>query len=99
MCTKNHNHAMYASWGLECDKEFSVILCHLLTFYTPPMTWLIEILKKWKKYPKILSLHKCAYTINKDMITWDIRHDRAFYFFLSFWAISCPFKATNNLEN
>ena len=72
-------HVCFLRFGM-WQKEFSVILCHLLTFYTPLITWLIEILKKWKKHPKILSLHKCVYTINKDMITWDIRHDWAFFF-------------------
>ena len=33
LCTKNHNHMIYASWDTECDRQFFVILCHFLPFY------------------------------------------------------------------
>ena len=32
MCAKNHNHMMYASWDMKCDKpdflQFLSIFCH-----------------------------------------------------------------------
>ena len=31
-CTKNHDHTMYVSWEMECDKHL-VILGHFLHFY------------------------------------------------------------------
>ena len=50
MCTKNHNHMMYASWDTECNrKNFLIaILAYYLPFYpiNNPGT---QILKKWKK--------------------------------------------------
>ena len=33
MCTKNHNHMMYASWDMECNRHNFVILGHFLPFY------------------------------------------------------------------
>ena len=34
MCTKNHNHVMYASWDMEYNRpNFFVILGHFLQFY------------------------------------------------------------------
>ena len=45
-------------------------------------------------------MHKCVYTIKKDMIIQDIRHDRAFFFFFFvIWGHFLPFLPTNNLEN
>ena len=44
-------------------------------------------------------MHKCVYTIKKDMIIQDIRHDRAFFFFFVIWGHFLPFLPTNNLEN
>ena len=33
MCTKNHNHMMYASWDMEYNRQFFVILGQFLLFY------------------------------------------------------------------
>ena len=32
ICTKNHNHMMYASWDMEWDTQFFVILGHFCPF-------------------------------------------------------------------
>ena len=38
ICNKNHDHMMYASWAMECDRQnfvsFWVVFCH----FTPLMT-------------------------------------------------------------
>ena len=55
MCTKNHNHIIYASWDMECDWYcFFVILDHFLPFFTPLLTPKIKIWKKFKTYLEIL---------------------------------------------
>ena len=87
ICTKNHDHMMYASWDMEWDRQFFVILGHFCPF-TPLLTPKIKI---WKKYNKRLTnditlLHTC--TIYEDHMmygSWDIRHERQI--FLLFWAI------------
>ena len=57
MCTKNHNHMMYASWNIECDTEF----LSFWTIFCPFSTLKIQknkIFKKWKKRQEILSFYK-----------------------------------------
>ena len=47
MCTKNHNHMMYASWDMEYDRhKFFVILGHFFPFY-PNINAENQI---WKKF-------------------------------------------------
>ena len=33
MCTKNHDHMVYASWDMGGTTQFSVIFGHFLPFY------------------------------------------------------------------
>ena len=61
ICTINGNHMMYGSWDMEHHREnflsFWTVFCPLLfTLWTQK----IKILKKWKKYLKILSFYKCV---------------------------------------
>ena len=52
--------------------EFFVILDKILLIY-PLKTWKIKILKKWKKTPRDITLHKC--TRNQDHMlyySWEI---------------------------
>ena len=38
MCTKNHNHMMYGSWDMECDRQNFLSLWTIsCPFSTPPM--------------------------------------------------------------
>ena len=47
MCTKNHNHMIYASSNMKCNrKNLLVIFGHFFPF-TPLTTQKIKILKKW----------------------------------------------------
>ena len=57
-CNINYNHMMYGSWDTECNRQFFVILDHLLHFYSP--IFKIKILKNWKKHLEILSFYTCV---------------------------------------
>ena len=57
-CTINDNHMMYFSWDTECNREFFIILGHILPFILP-LTRKIKILKKWKNQLHI-SLYTCV---------------------------------------
>ena len=90
MCTKNHNHMMYASWKMECNRQkflsFWTIFCPFTTQLTPKL----KIWKKCTKRPRnIILLHMC--TINEDHVMYgssDIRHKKQSFW--SFWVIFCP---------
>ena len=61
LCAKNHNHVMYASWDMECNKHMTYgswnMDCNRQNFwpfsaifgpFTPLPTQKIKILQKWK---------------------------------------------------
>ena len=84
MCTKNHNHMVYGSWDMECNREnflsFSTVFCP----YTPLTTQKIKIFKKMEKLPGHIILHRC--NINDSHMMYgsqDTKRDRQN--FLSFW--------------
>ena len=76
-CTINDNHMMYGSWDMKRDRQnFLVILDCFLTFY-PLTTQKVKILKKLKKTPGDIILHKC--TKNNDHMlycSWDMVCDK-----------------------
>ena len=48
-CNINHNHMIYGSWDIKCNRQiFFVILGHILTFYPPNSPKKMKISKKWK---------------------------------------------------
>ena len=49
MCTKNHNHMMYASYNMECNTHSSLSFWTIFWPFTPLTTQKIIIFKKWKK--------------------------------------------------
>ena len=57
MCTKNHNHMMYGSWDMECDRQNFLSLWTAFCSFNPLGTQKIKILKKWKKHLTILSFY------------------------------------------
>ena len=94
-CTKNHNHMVYCSWDITCDRcncyfSFWAIFCPL----TPITCRKIENFKKMKKTPgDIIILHNR--NKNHDHMlycSWDMGRDGCNFCF-SFWAIFCPFTA------
>ena len=57
-CTKNHDHMLYCSWDMACDRcncyfSFWAIFCP----FTPLTAQKIKILKKWKKHLEISSFY------------------------------------------
>ena len=85
-CTTNHNHLMYASWNIECNKHF------FFSFRTIFWPRKLKFRKNVKKTLEMLSYH--TFTINEDDIlygSWDIKAwDFDGESFLSFWVIFCP---------
>ena len=65
MCTKNHNHMMYASWDMECDRQNFVTLGHFCIFspQTNPKMTII-----WCMVPEIWST-----------TDWIFCHSRSFF--------------------
>ena len=92
-CNINHNHMIYGSWDIKCNRQiFFVILGHILTFY-PPNSPKNENIKKMKTPGDIIILHKCTKTHDHMLYcSWDMVRDRCNCCFL-FWAIFCPFTA------
>ena len=94
MITINENHMMYDSLDMEHDRQFFfLILDHFLPFYTPvppnnPENQNFEKLKK--ATGDIIILHKCTIN-NNHMIYGSYGMWSAPDFFLSSWAIFCPF--------
>ena len=85
-CIKNHNHRMYASWDMDCDRHN--FLYHFESFFALlPHYWPQRL--RFEKNAQNILFHMC--TINEDHMmydSWDIRHDSQS--FLSFWTIFCP---------
>ena len=78
-CTKKHDHIIYCSWDMACDKyicyfSFWSIVCP----FTPLRAQKIKISKKWKKAPgDIIMLHMCTKNYNQLMYSfWDMVNDR-----------------------
>ena len=88
MCTKNHDHMMYASWDVECDRENFLSFGPFFTL-TPLTIQKIKFLKKkntWRYYTFTNVYHNEDHMMHG---SWDTRTD--WQFFLSFWAICSPF--------
>ena len=89
MCTKNHDHMMYASWDMEYKRPNFLSFWAIFCSFTPLLTPKIKIWKKLQKTGDIILLHWC--TINEVNIvygSWDIRHNKQS--FLLFWVNFCP---------
>ena len=75
---------------MQHDRENFLSFWAIFCFFTLLTTWIINILKKWKKNTgDIIILHK--FTKNRDYMQycfWDMVHDGSNFYFL-FWAIFC----------
>ena len=73
-CTKNHDHMLYCSWDMVCDKcNFYFSFWANFCFFTLLKAWKFRIFKNEKKHPEISSLKTC--TTNYDQImysSWDM---------------------------
>ena len=74
MCTKNHNHMIDNSWGMEWDTELFVISGHLF----------LNEKNAWIYYPFIYVHHRWQ---SYDVWSQDMECNR--HNFFSFWVISC----------
>ena len=52
--TKNHNHMMYASWDMECNRQILLSFWASFCKFTPAIIQKTKILKNWPKYLEIL---------------------------------------------
>ena len=92
MCTKNHDHRLYCSWHMACDRCNCYFLFWAIFWpFTPLTAWRMKIKKQKINSPgDIIILHKC--TKNHDYMlycSWNMTHDRCNCCF-SLWAIFCP---------
>ena len=71
MCIKNHDHMMYASWDIECDRQSFVILGHVLPF-TPLLTRKLKNLRDWKNCLDALLVYTC---VSQLTIIWYMVHE------------------------
>ena len=78
VCTKNHDHVMYASWDMEHERQ---IFLSFWTIFFPITTLTLRKSKSWKNEKKppgdIIVLHLC--TTNGNHMTygsWDTERDR-----------------------
>ena len=97
MCTKNHNHMMYASWKMECNRHkflsFWTIFCRFTTQLTPKF-------KIWKKCTErpgdIIFLHMCKW---RSCDVWFLRYKAQKTEFLVILGHFLPSDPPNNLNN
>ena len=97
-CTKNHNHMMYASWHMECNRQNFSSFWAIFCFFPLLTTWKIKISKKWRKKTPgdIIILHLC--TTNDDHDVWFPRYgvwQTEFFVILGHFL---PYHTTNNLK-
>ena len=92
MCTKNHNHMMYASWDMEYDRHNFLSFWALFCPFTPLLTPKIKIwniLKKnWRYYPITHVYHKW-----RSYDVWFLRYKAQ-----QFFVILGYFLPTNNWQ-
>ena len=88
-CTKTHDHRLYCSWDMACNRIVTSHFGLFIALLPPslPEKWKYENLKK--KTGDIIILHNC--TKNHDhrlYCSWDMACDGCNCF--SFWTIFCP---------
>ena len=56
-CTKNHDHMLYSSWDMVCDRYNYFSFWAMFCPFTPVTAQKIKIKKKWKKHLEISSFY------------------------------------------
>ena len=70
-CTKNHDHMLYSSWDMVCDRCNYFSLWVIFYTFTLLTAWKIKIKKQVKKTPgDIIIFHKC--TKNYDQMMYGL---------------------------
>ena len=89
-CAKNHNHMLYCSWDMACDRcncyfSFWASFCP----FTPRTTQKIKNLQKWKKCLKISSFYTSVPKIMSICYTapeaWHVTHVIVIFFILGYF--------------
>ena len=90
LCTKNHDHMMYASWNMECDRHNFLSLRAIFCPFTPQM--LTPKIKIWKKCKNVGRHYPFTHVYHKwrSYDVWFLRYKTWQVVFLSFWAIFYP---------
>ena len=98
MCTKLHDHMMYASWDMECNMHNSfVTFGHFLPFYPTIDPENKNLEKMSKKLGDIILLQICSISEDHMMyFSWDTKHDRQFFVILGHFL---HFDPPNNPKN
>ena len=99
MCTKIHDHMMYASWDMECNMHNFLSLLAIFCPFTQLLTPKINIWKKCqkKKTGDIILLQICSISEDHMMyVSWDTTHGRQFFVILGHFL---HFDPPNNPKN
>ena len=100
-CAKNHNHMLYCSSDMACDRcncyfSFWASFCP----FTPRTTQKIKNLQKWKKCLKISSFYTSVPKIMSICYTapeaWHVTHNCHFFHFGLFFALLTPWQPKNS---
>ena len=70
-CTINDNHMMHGSWNMKRDRQIFLSFWTVFCPFTPLTTWIIKILKNWKKHQEISSFYT---SVTKIMIICSLLH-------------------------
>ena len=91
ICTINYNHMMYGSWDKEHDRHNFLSFWTVFCPFTPLWTQKIKILKKWKKYLKILSFYKHKWqSYDVWFLRYGVQQTEFFCHFGPFFALLTP---------
>ena len=58
MCAKNHNHIMYASWDMECERHKFLSFWTILGVLFQKLKFGKNVTKPWRHYPFTHAYHK-----------------------------------------
>ena len=94
-CTTNHNHLMYASWNIECNKHF--FFSFRTIFWPRKLKFRKNVKKTWRCYPITHVYHKWRW-----YIVWFLRYKGMRFWWREFFVILghfLPFDPPNNPKN
>ena len=90
MCTKNHNHMMYGSWDMECDRQNFLSLWTvfaLLPPYGPKKSKFWKNEKNTWSYYYFTNVYHKWQSCDVQFFRYRVQQTK----FLSFWTVFCPF--------
>ena len=90
-CTKNHNHMMYGSWDMECDRQNFLSFWTVFCPFTPLTTPKIKILKNEKicwRYHHFTHAYQKSQSYDVRFLRYRGRQAEFFCHFGPFFALS-----------